>query len=134
MAKKDYEVGYKCPPKATQFKPGQSGNPKGRPGGVKNLSTDLQEELESTIVISENNQQREITKQRAVIKTMFAKAMKGDIRASSTLLQLIIALEQTHQTKKHKQNLDEEDLAILETYRENLLSRLKPDDDDTNHG
>ena len=87
MAKKDYEVGYKCPPKATQFKPGQSGNPKGRPGGVKNLSTDLQEELESTIVISENNQQREITKQRAVIKTMFAKAMKGDIRASSTLLQ-----------------------------------------------
>jgi hypothetical protein len=27
----DYEVGYKKPPKATQFKPGQSGNPAGRP-------------------------------------------------------------------------------------------------------
>lgn len=26
-----YEVGYGRPPKATQFKPGQSGNPKGRP-------------------------------------------------------------------------------------------------------
>lgn len=26
-----YRVGYKCPPKSGQFKPGQSGNPKGRP-------------------------------------------------------------------------------------------------------
>lgn len=31
MEKKDYEIGYKKPPKHTQFKPGQSGNPKGRP-------------------------------------------------------------------------------------------------------
>jgi len=28
------EVGYKRPPKATRFKPGQSGNPKGRPKGT----------------------------------------------------------------------------------------------------
>lgn len=27
----DYEVGYKKPPKHTQFKPGESGNRKGRP-------------------------------------------------------------------------------------------------------
>lgn len=27
----DYEVGYKKPPKHSQFKKGQSGNPKGRP-------------------------------------------------------------------------------------------------------
>jgi replication-associated recombination protein RarA len=129
MADKDFEVGYKKPPKATQFKPGQSGNPKGRPSGVKNLSTDLQEELESIIIVTENNQQREVTKQRAMIKSMFAKAMKGDVRASSTLLQLIIALEHTTQEKKQKQSLDQEDLAILETYRENLLSRLKQDDE-----
>lgn len=30
-SKKDYEVGYGKPPKATQFKPGQSGHPQGRP-------------------------------------------------------------------------------------------------------
>ncbi len=27
----DYDIGYKKPPQATRFKPGQSGNPKGRP-------------------------------------------------------------------------------------------------------
>ena len=42
------EVGYRKPPKATQFKQGQSGNPHGRPKGTKNLKTDLIEELSST--------------------------------------------------------------------------------------
>ena len=41
----EYDVGYKKPPKRTQFKPGQSGNPRGRPKGTKNLKTDLAEAL-----------------------------------------------------------------------------------------
>lgn len=33
----DYEVGYGKPPAATQFKPGRSGNPRGRPPKSKSL-------------------------------------------------------------------------------------------------
>ena len=41
----NHSVGYGRPPEATRFKPGQSGNPKGRPKGSKNLRTLFAEEL-----------------------------------------------------------------------------------------
>ena len=36
-AEGNHEVGYGKPPKHTRFKPGQSGNSKGRPKGVRNF-------------------------------------------------------------------------------------------------
>ena len=38
-------VGYGRPPVAKQFKPGTSGNPKGRPTGAKNLKTLIREAM-----------------------------------------------------------------------------------------
>lgn len=89
MSSENYEVGYKKPPRHSQFKPGQSGNQKGRPKGTKNLSTDLQEELSSKIVVREGAKQQKISKQRALVKTLFNKALKGDIRAINAFLRLI---------------------------------------------
>ena len=93
MSKGDYAIGYKKPPKHSQFKPGQSGNPKGRPKGTKNLATDLQEELTAKIVVREGSQDQKISKQRALVKTLFNNALKGDIRAINAFLRLI---ERTH--------------------------------------
>ena len=40
-----YEIGYGKPPKHTQFKPGQSGNSKGRPRGQRNFRTAVRDAL-----------------------------------------------------------------------------------------
>lgn len=85
-------VGHKCPPVQTRFKKGQSGNPKGRPRGTLNFRTDLVKELAEAIVVNEGGARRKITKQRAFIKAMMARALQGDMRATNSLLLAIAKL------------------------------------------
>ena len=85
----NYQVGRGKPPLATRFKKGQSGNPKGRPRGTKNLKTDLMEELRETIVVREGDRTVRMSKQRAMIKTVMNKSLKGDPRAILTLIRLM---------------------------------------------
>jgi len=87
--KRDYEVGYGRPPRATRFQPGRSGNPQGRPRGARNLATDLAEELGETIRIREGDRSLRVSKQRAMLKALVAKALKGDARAASLLIGLV---------------------------------------------
>jgi len=77
---REYEIGYRKPPKTTRFKPGKSGNPKGRPNGSTNLATDLSAELSEQITVREGGQARRVTKQRALIKSLTAQALQGDVR------------------------------------------------------
>ncbi|MEM1288592.1 MAG: DUF5681 domain-containing protein [Pseudomonadota bacterium] len=88
MAEEEYDVGYKKPPKHTQFKPGQSGNPKGRQKGARGLKTDLREELNERITITENGKAVKLTKQQVMMKQLSQQAMKGNIRAIALLTDL----------------------------------------------
>ena len=81
-------IGFGRPPKATQFKPGQSGNPSGRPKGSSNLATDLAAELREKITVREGGNPRRVSKQRALIKSLMAKALQGDVRATVAVLAL----------------------------------------------
>ena len=74
----DYEIGYGKPPQRTQFKQGQSGNPKGRPKKLKEFEKLMDRELSATIRISEGGQMRTITKGEALVKTVINEALKGD--------------------------------------------------------
>ena len=87
-----YTIGYRKPPKHTQFKPGTSGNPKGRPKGTKNLSTDLAEEFAMRISVKENGRQIKISKQRALVKSLLGRALQGDIRSANTVLNMFLRL------------------------------------------
>jgi len=88
----NYDVGFGKPPLHSRFRKGQSGNPKGRPKQIKNLRTDLSEELRELIPIREGDRTYKISKQRAVLKSLFAKAVKGDSRSLSFLIALLVKI------------------------------------------
>jgi hypothetical protein len=81
-------VGYKNPPRHTQFKPGQSGNPAGRPPASRNLRTELIDELGEEVILREGNRDVRLTRQRAIVKKLVAAAIAGDIRAITAVANL----------------------------------------------
>ncbi len=112
----DYEVGYKKPPIHTRFKKGQSGNPKGRPKGARNLRTELEEELQERIVVREGQTRKEVSKQRAMVKSLMARAARGDTRAIALVVDMIYRLLHEDEPEVAREELGDEDLAILKTY------------------
>ena len=86
--KSNAEVGYGKPPKHTQFKPGQSGNPNGRPKGTRNFKTDVHEALRAPVKVRNDGRVNKMTRQRASLETLCVKALKGDQRALEQLLRL----------------------------------------------
>jgi hypothetical protein len=105
------------PPRHSQFKKGQSGNPTGRPKKVASFKSDLAAELQEKLSISENGKERKITKQRAFCKTLVAAAIKKDIRAVNALLACMrffgVGLELAAAPEN---DADLDDLDLLETY------------------
>jgi hypothetical protein len=119
---RDYEVGYGKPPKHTRFKKGQSGNPRGRPKGTKNLKTDLTEELSERVRIREGGRTRSISKQRAIVKTLVAQAAKGDARATANLIGLVNRLIEADHDAHAEAPLSTDEEAVLDLLAERALA------------
>ena len=85
-------VGYGRPPKATQFKPGQSGNPKGRPKGSRNVLSEVKGLFLGKVAVNDGGRRRNVTRLTAVLLTQWHRAVKGDERATQAHIALAKAL------------------------------------------
>jgi len=83
------KIGYRHPPKAHQFKPGQSGNPKGRPRSKPSLAGVLEEALAQRTIIRVQGRARKVTKLEAMTRKLADMAVEGDARILRLLLDQI---------------------------------------------
>jgi hypothetical protein len=83
-----YTVGNKRPPKHSRFKPGQSGNPAGRPNGSTNLKTKLDKELRKSVSVTKNGKPTKMTKGDVIVAQLVDSSMKGDVRTAAMVLRL----------------------------------------------
>lgn len=96
----DYEVGYGKPPKKHQFKPGQSGNPKGRKKKltrVPDIATALDRVLSREMMINDNGQTRKVDVLEAMILNLLASGMRGNFRALQAFVKLVQAFPPTQE-------------------------------------
>ena len=88
------EVGYGRPPRHSQFRPGQSGNPKGRPKGSVSLATALAQALMQRVTVTANGREKRITKLEALTTQLVNRATSADMTAMRLLLGLVQLVEQ----------------------------------------
>jgi hypothetical protein len=84
----DYEVGDRRPPKHSQFKPGVSGNPKGRPKGSVNIRTRVTQKLRQTVTVTRNGRPVKMLKADLIALQIVDTAAKGDLKAAVLAVRL----------------------------------------------
>ncbi|WP_424244245.1 hypothetical protein Dip510_001446 [Elusimicrobium posterum] len=85
MGTRDYKVGYGKPPKEHQFKPGESGNRRGRP--IKKIEArnlfneELCAQLNTSVFANEGGKRKRISVKEAIARRLLSDAMNGKISA-----------------------------------------------------
>lgn len=82
----DEAVGYGRPPTANRFKAGQSGNPRGRTKGSRNVATLVDEELSRKIDVTVDGRRQRVSKSNVVARRLVDGALKGDLRSITTVM------------------------------------------------
>jgi hypothetical protein len=126
----DYVVGNKRPPKAARFKPGQSGNPAGRPRGSRNISTIIETVLDERISVTEAGRRRSMSTREAIIRGLRNDALRGDHKARLTMIGLDMQVEAARGgTEPDKRQVTEADAKVMAR----LVERIRKDIENEKH-
>ena len=98
----NYDVGYGRPPRHSRFRPGQSGNPGGRPKGRHGLITRLRKMLGEEVSLTSNGIERKVRKGDAVLGALIAKAARGEVGAARLIFSAIADWEDRQQARERR--------------------------------
>jgi uncharacterized protein DUF5681 len=119
----NYKVGPGRPPKKYQFKPGQSGNPKGAkqkpPPIALDLKAALERALDKKVNLKQGAKERTVTLAVAGIEQLVAQYAKGDRHARRDLIALADKLNVdliADQTKVMNEAIPSNHQAILDAF------------------
>lgn len=123
MPNKEYEVGFGKPPKHSQFQPGKSGNPAGRPKKSKNLKTILLEQLTEEIQVKQNGTRKKMTTQEAIVKSTLHNALNGDRTSQFKILEMILKVIGAEvEDDSSKIDFTEDEHALIERYQQRIVA------------
>ena len=117
---RDYEVGYSKPPRHTRFVKGQSGNPRGRPPGAKNMKTLLTKALNQLVVVTDHGGRRKVSKREAIVTQLVNRSAKADFKAIQILLGMLRDIESDTDPHSVDPTFTEADEQIIQRIRARL--------------
>ena len=110
-----YDVGYGKPPMHSQWKKGQSGNPAGKAKKEASLKAKLKKLAAEEVVVQQNGVPVTMTKDEAMLVSIFMKAMKGDLAAVKFVAETL-GTEPEAPAAGSELEVGEADLAALKTH------------------
>ena len=116
------EVGYRKPPRQHQFKPGQSGNPKGKPKGIKNEATMIRDLFFKKVKLLENGREHYVTMAEALLRRALQDALRGNLAAMRYLDARYAAALAAEPHPPGELTADENE--VLDAYTKRLLASL----------
>src|SRR6185437_7439759 len=114
---KTYDVGYRRPPRHTQVKKGECGNPSGRPKGSRNVRTVITQWLLKPRTMMVNGERRTVSNVEVIFTKLMAELGAGNPRAMTCLMDLVKYIAATEPPADGRDGPDQE-------------GSVEPDDED----
>lgn len=114
----NYKVGFCKPPVHTRFKPGQSGNPKGRPKGTMDTHRLIDAILSQRIAATIDGVPIRISKRQAMLMRLANNATSGDINSLRLLMPHLFQIDAKKEARARAkgENMSRSDREILDEY------------------
>ena len=114
----EQKCGFCVPPKEHQYQKGQSGNPRGRPRGVRNRNTIVREQMNRKITLtSPDGNSRRISTKEGIIAKQTNKALQGDLNSAKWIMELSDVADAEYEAMSAaREHLNHDDKLILQQY------------------